>query len=82
MRNNSGDSHTELINEKSFYNTTWLIPYGGIHKSIIRVIPPVAIRDAIDNHFINKDKISDSLLKSVDSCNYGDNPVLEIFQIK
>lgn len=82
LRNNSGDSHTELINDKSFYNTTWLIPYGGIYKSVIRVIPPVAIRDAIENHFINKDKISDPLLKSVDSCNYGDNPVLEIFQIK
>lgn len=82
LRNNTGDSHTELINEKSFYNTTWLIPYGGIQKSIIRVIPPVAIRDAIDNHFINKEKISEPLLKSVDSCNYGDNLILEIFQIK
>ena len=30
----------------------------------------------------NKEKISEPLLKSVDSCNYGDNLILEIFQIK
>ena len=82
LRNNRGDSHTELINDKSFYNTTWLIPYGGIHKSVIRVIPPIAIRDALENHFINEGRISGSLIKSITNSNYGDNPVLEIFQIK
>lgn len=82
LRNNSGDSHTELINDKSYYNTTWLIPYGGIYKSVIRAIPPLAIKDAIENHFVHEGKISDSLMKSIVNSDYGDNPLLEIFQIK